>query len=135
MVHQRISESVNQVSAYGRRFTNSPTHRSSGQSLLELIVALGVILAGVLGGLTLVISSITAARRTQQQIIAQNLAREGLELVRSVRDSNWLDPNYPTSPDAWDRGLIDTTPDPDDPTAAPVIDFTCTSAETFRAFE
>lgn len=92
-----------------------------GQSLLELLVALGVILAGILGTLTLVLSSINAGRRAAEQIVAQNLAREGIELVRAVRDSNWLDPNYPTTPDTWDRDLLDTLPDPDDPTAAPLV--------------
>lgn len=90
--------------------------------MLELIVALGVVLAGILGMLTLILSSINAARRAAEQVVAQNLAREGIELVRSIRDSNWLDPDYdPSTAETWDKGLIDTAPDPDDPTAAPIV--------------
>jgi Tfp pilus assembly protein PilV len=57
---------------------------------MELIVAIGVILVGVIGAITIAILTITIARESKQRVVAANLAREGIELVRMVRDSNWL---------------------------------------------
>jgi Tfp pilus assembly protein PilV len=76
-----------------------------GQSLLELIVAIGVIVAGVLGTLTLIIATIQAGKEGSNRIIAQNLAREGIEIVRSIRDGNAMDPVSPV----WDEGLTGGT--------------------------
>lgn len=66
------------------------TRQSSGQSLLEAIVAIGVILTTVISSSTLIISSITAGRVSQNRVEAANFAREGVEIVRALRDSNWL---------------------------------------------
>lgn len=89
--------------------------KRNGQGLLELIVAIGIIIAGVVATLTLVISSIQAGRKSADKIIASNLAREGIEIVRNIRDSNWI-----TTGSNWDDGLISGT----DPTAIPIIDNT-----------
>jgi type II secretory pathway pseudopilin PulG len=62
----------------------------SGQSMLEVIVASGVIVTAVSAALTLVQSSINGAKASEEKIVAFNLAREGLEAVRLIRDSNWL---------------------------------------------
>ena len=61
-----------------------------GQGLLETIVAIGVILTGLVSVMTLVISNLTGAREAALRYQAVNLAREGIELVRNKRDSNWL---------------------------------------------
>ena len=68
-------------------------NKNKGQSLLELIVAIGIILACTIATLTLVITSIQAGRKGSDKIIATNLAREGIEIVRNIRDSNWLSGN------------------------------------------
>ncbi|MEA3249677.1 MAG: hypothetical protein U9Q03_04980 [Patescibacteria group bacterium] len=73
--------------------------RSAGQSLLEAIVASGIIVTAVGAALTLVQSSINAAKESDNRLIASNLAREGVEVVRAMRDSNWLAGND------WDQGL------------------------------
>lgn len=74
---------------------------NKGQGLVEVIIALGVITTGIVGVLTLTYSSLSASETSIKQIIAANLAREGVEVVRNIRDSNWLsdDPN-------WLDGLI-----------------------------
>lgn len=77
-----------------------------GQSLLELIVAIGVVVGGILGILTLVIATIQAGKEGSNRIIAQNLAREGIEIVRSIRDGNAMDPDSL----AWDDGLTGGLP-------------------------
>lgn len=89
----------------------------TGQGLLELIIAVGVISVGLFGVWGLFLSNYTAQREAQARIIGANLAREGVELVKNIRDSNWLlgAENMPcvygganTAPDPcrWDSGLL-----------------------------
>jgi len=54
------------------------------------MVALTIIVSAVTSSLALVQSSLTSTRISGSQVIAANLAREGIEVVRSIRDSNWL---------------------------------------------
>lgn len=82
-------------------------HRS-GQTLLEAMVAIGVILAAVIGSATLIITSITSGRVSQNRVEAANFAREGIEVYRSFRDNNYLKfQQGADSPDAapsWNTG-------------------------------
>lgn len=59
-----------------------------GFSLLETLVAISILVVAITGSLTLASTSIGSASLSKNQIIAFNLAEEGMELVRSVRDSN-----------------------------------------------
>jgi len=77
--------------------------RQPGQGLLEATIAIGVILAGLIGTVTLTTSSIISSGESENRIVAGNLAREGIEAVRVMRDSNWL--AGPST--AWDSGLSD----------------------------
>lgn len=67
--------------------------------MMEAIIACGIIATAVSSSLTLVQASISAEKESESGIIATNLAREGVEVVRARRDSNWL------SGDPWDQGL------------------------------
>lgn len=64
-------------------------HRSA-QSLLEAIIAIGVILAATISATTLVVTTISSGRSSADKVEAANLAREGVEVVRVIRDSNWM---------------------------------------------
>jgi len=64
--------------------------RRSGQTLLELILAIGVITTATLATTTLIVSTIYNGRVSALRIAAVNFAREGVEVVRGIRDSNWL---------------------------------------------
>ncbi|OGL66626.1 hypothetical protein A3B21_02980 [Candidatus Uhrbacteria bacterium RIFCSPLOWO2_01_FULL_47_24] len=61
-----------------------------GFGLLETIIALGVIITGLVSVISLSIANLTNERDTAMRYQAVNLAREGIELVRNIRDSNWL---------------------------------------------
>ncbi len=61
-----------------------------GQGLLEAIIGIGVIIAGTVGTVTLIMATIKAGRSTNNQVVAASLAREGIEVVRNLRDTNWL---------------------------------------------
>lgn len=77
------------------------------------MVAITVLITSIASALALVQSSITASRIGGAQIVAANLAREGLEVVRSVRDSNWL------RSQSFQVGLIDGS---GNKTARPILD-------------
>jgi len=71
-----------------------------GQGLLEMVFAIGILLIVVAAILALTTSNIVGQKESEFQIVANNLAREGIEVVRNIRDSNWL------SGQPWDQGLV-----------------------------
>jgi len=74
-------------------------HNVSGQGIVEVMVAIGVVTVGLVGTLSLTSSSLRFSTTSEKQIVAANLAREGIEVVRNVRDTNWLQEN------SWLDGL------------------------------
>ena len=80
-------EKSNTISAPRGR---APAGARRGQSFIEAMVAITVIVTSIASALALVQASITASRISGHQVVAANLAREGLEVVRSFRDTNWL---------------------------------------------
>ncbi len=65
-------------------------YNRKGFSLIEVITILFVISLGLVGVLTLIVQNIQGQQFNKQNIIAHQLAQEGIELIRKVRDSNWL---------------------------------------------
>jgi hypothetical protein len=61
-----------------------------GQTLLEGIIAIFVVTVGLMAVIGLAISNNTNAQLNNDRAIATALAREGLEVAKHVRDSNWL---------------------------------------------
>lgn len=61
-----------------------------GFGLVELVMAMLILSIALVGILNLMAYLIKAAQVNKDKIIALNLAREGIEVVRNVRDSNWL---------------------------------------------
>jgi Tfp pilus assembly protein PilV len=64
--------------------------RRPAQTMLEMVIAIGIIIVSVLTATTLIVSTIGAGRASQNRIEAANIAREGIEIVRGIRDANWL---------------------------------------------
>lgn len=74
-----------------------------GQGLLEAVVATAIIVGGISGVIALAGNQLRASNITTQQVVAVNLAREGVELVKNIRDSNWLE--YQHVSNGWRTGL------------------------------
>jgi len=74
---------------------------NKGFTLLETIVATGVIAVGLVSSLTLINNSLILSFSFQDRLIAANLAAEGIEVVRNIRDNNWLKSL------SWNNGLSD----------------------------
>lgn len=73
----------------------------NGFTLFETIVATGLILVGLVAALALITTSLFYASNIQDRLIAANLAAEGIEIVRNIRDNNWL------KSISWNNGLTD----------------------------
>lgn len=71
----------------------------SGTSILELIVSMAILVTVIIAVLALTTSNLVGQHASEQQVVASNLARESIEVIRSIRDSNWL------AGRAWDTGI------------------------------
>jgi hypothetical protein len=73
--------------------------KSKAQGILEVMIAIYISVVGILSIMNLVFSTIKVQRFNHNMLIATNLAREGVEIVRNIRDSNWVEGGK------WDIGL------------------------------
>ncbi len=64
--------------------------KRSAFSLIEIITILFIVSLALVGILSLIIQNIQSQSYNKNNLIAYQLAQEGVELVRKVRDSNWL---------------------------------------------
>ncbi len=62
--------------------------RNQGFTLLETVVALTVILAAVVGPVALITRGLFSFSFSKNKVIAANLAQEGLETIRLIRENN-----------------------------------------------
>lgn len=63
--------------------------QQKGFGLIEVVVSIYIIVMAFIGILSLVKQGIQVQYINKNTIIAAQLAQEGLELVRNVRDNNW----------------------------------------------
>jgi|SRR3989344_1948037 len=75
--------------------------KNKGFTLLETIVAVGLIVVGLVSALSLVVSSLFYITNVQDRLVTANLIAEGIEVVRNIRDNNWL------GNQSWNNGLTD----------------------------
>ncbi len=61
-----------------------------GQTLIETLAALFILVMGVSAAVGLAIYALNSSTSIVKEIIATGLAREGVEAVRNMRDTNWL---------------------------------------------
>lgn len=58
--------------------------------MIETIVAMFILVSAIVSCLALALFALRSSSGTRNQTIATNLAREGIEIVRMMRDSNWM---------------------------------------------
>lgn len=63
---------------------------SKGFTLIEIMIAILVLSVGIVGIYALLPKIVLTFSVNTNRFIATQLAREGLELIRNIRDSNWL---------------------------------------------
>ncbi|HDL90556.1 MAG TPA: hypothetical protein ENG14_06605, partial [Thermodesulforhabdus norvegica] len=61
-----------------------------GETLAETIIALSILAMGITMAGTVIMNSMRNLANAKNRVIAVNIAREGVEAVRGIRDTNWL---------------------------------------------
>ena len=74
--------------------------KQEGFSIIEVLFALSILAIGVVGLSSLLIQNIQIQNYTKNKLIASMLAQEGVELLRNIRDQNWIDDND------WREGTV-----------------------------
>jgi len=90
---------------------NTPKNNSwrGGFTLIEVITALSIVMVGVISAYALVNQSLSAANSASMQLTAAYLGKEGIEIVKNIRDTNYL--KYFNSyggydENSWKSGLV-----------------------------
>ena len=73
---------------------------NKGFTLLELMAVTMIISIGLIGVMNLINQISLNSRLTRSKLTAAYLAQEGIEVVRNIRDTNWVE-NAPQ----WDDGI------------------------------
>jgi len=71
----------------------------SGFTLMEVTITLTLFTIGIVGVLGLIYFILGLTTHFQNQLIGVYLAKEGIEIIRNIRDTNWLQKT------SWDKGL------------------------------
>lgn len=82
-----------------RGFTPLDSKNLTGFTLTESLIAISILLIGILSGFILVTRSLAQALVIQDRLTANYLAQEGIELVRQIRDTNFINQQ------PWNSGL------------------------------
>lgn len=80
-----------------KKFTNRKYFNNSGQSLLEVILALAIFSLIASAMVTMVTGNFVALNQGGEQTEAESLAQEAIEAIRSIRDGAWNELIYTTS--------------------------------------
>jgi len=80
------------------------SNKNKGFTLIEIIVVILVITVGVLATYIVVQEIISYTHQVSSRLTAAYLAKEGIEIVRNIRDTNWL------QGESWSNGLADVGP-------------------------
>lgn len=82
------------------------SNNQKGFSLVETLVAVGILAVAVVGALTAAQSGISSSIFSKDQVVAIYLAQEGVEKIRSIRDENALNDEH------WLTGISANVSDP-----------------------
>ncbi len=86
------------------RFLLKSKNQRKGFTLIEIMIAITVVEIGIVGIYSAIWRSTASLYDVSSRFTAFYLAREGLELVRNIRDTNWLQQISSTST-SWDDSL------------------------------
>ncbi|MBW6440415.1 hypothetical protein K0B03_00020 [Patescibacteria group bacterium] len=73
--------------------------KKNGFSLIEIIFSIGILTITIVSVISLLIFNLKTEITNKNKVIAIYLAQEGIEIVREVRDNNWL------AGDDWLNGI------------------------------
>lgn len=79
----------------------------AGISLVSVLIALALLATVAVAVSRLIVTGSAGSRITRENFVAIQIAREGLELIRTVRDNNW----FATPPIDWRTNLCENAPE------------------------
>lgn len=74
-------------------------------SLIEVMVVIAVLSLGMLSIASLVRQSVKAENISKTRLLSQELAQEGIEMMRRVRDNNFIEAGFGGSSPDWLAGM------------------------------
>lgn len=86
--------------------TTNNFSKYKGFTLVETLVAIAILLIAVVGPISLIGDALHKLYYAKDQMIAINLAQEGIEVVRQVRDTNMLKATADPINFAWNDGIV-----------------------------
>ena len=78
---------------------NNIFKKEKGFTLIEMIISIMIITIGVLGAYSAVLKYTKNTQQARENLIAVYLCQEGIEIIKNIRDSNWI------SGEDWHEGL------------------------------
>lgn len=85
---------------------NNKQLHTSGFTLVEVMAAVTILSIGLIGSLNLINYNLRNISFQKNKIIASGLVEDGMERVRNIRDTNWLnEKNEEEGVDAWDKDI------------------------------
>jgi len=81
---------------------------SGGFTLLEVVAAIFILTLGLGASFSLIQQTLAVASIVESKLTAVYLAQEGIEIIRNIRDTNWLEQRIGMN--SWDDGLTDCDP-------------------------
>lgn len=69
-------------------FLHTIRHSRAGFTLVETLVAIAILMISIAGPLTIANKALTAAINARNTMIATNLAEDGMEYVKNIKDNN-----------------------------------------------
>lgn len=89
-----INFSACMILPLSRQHRTTDLPRRSAFTLIELIIGITILVLGLTSIFSLALFSINLNQENTRRLQAVELAREGIEAMRNIRDSNWKN-NYP----------------------------------------
>src|ERR1035437_4630247 len=94
-----------------KRLGLSERSESKGFTIIELVISISILSVAVVGIFNALSVLIILTSDSADRLTGTYLAQEGMEIVRNIRDTNWLDMNKATLAGnvgtvySWDNGL------------------------------
>jgi prepilin-type N-terminal cleavage/methylation domain-containing protein len=84
----------------------SISNLQKGFTILEIITAIFIFTVGMSGTFALMQQTLSFSSIIESRVIATYLAQEGIEIIRNIRDNNWLEQiGNPSSPPSWKQHI------------------------------
>lgn len=86
--------------------SKSLKYGARGFTLIEVIVTIFIFSIGILAIYRVIPSFVSGTALNSSRVTAAHLSQEGIEIIRNIREGNWLEINSGVAGAAWNKGLL-----------------------------